>query len=69
MSILTKAGLVKRQKGRYFLTAFGKVIYSAHLNLEAKVESAIDNYWKLKAVDLLGLLREKTQRDNHCINR
>jgi len=50
-SCLIKAGLVKRQKGRYLLTSFGKVVYSAQLNLEAKIESAFTNYWKLKAID------------------
>jgi predicted transcriptional regulator len=50
-SYLIKAGLVKRQKGRFLLTSFGKVIYSAQLNLEAKIESALTNYWKLKAID------------------
>ncbi len=53
MSGLIKAGLVKRQKGRYLLTAFGKVIYSAQMSLEAKIESALNNYWKLKAIDSL----------------
>ena len=53
MSGLIKAGLVKRQRGRYLLTAFGKVIYSAQMSLEAKIESALDNYWKLKAIDSL----------------
>ena len=53
MSSLIKAGLVKRQRGRYLLTAFGKVIYSAHTSLEAKIESALNNYWKLKAIDSL----------------
>ena len=38
MSRLIKAGLVKRQKGRYLLTEFGKVIYTAHVNLEAMIE-------------------------------
>ncbi|MGB6673006.1 MAG: hypothetical protein WBE34_11270, partial [Candidatus Nitrosopolaris sp.] len=38
MSGLIKAGLVKRQRGRYLLTAFGKVIYSAQMSLEAKIE-------------------------------
>ena len=51
MSSLIKAGLVKRQKGRYLLTAFGKVIYSAQIDLETKIENALDNYWKLKAID------------------
>ena len=50
-SCLLKAGLVKRQKGRYLLTSFGKVIYSAQMNLETKIESALTNYWKLKAID------------------
>ena len=53
MSRLIQAGLVKRQKGRYLLTAFGKVIYGAQMNLEAKIENALDNYWKLKAIDSL----------------
>jgi predicted transcriptional regulator len=50
MSNLIRAGLVKRQKGRYLLTPFGKVIYSAQLSLEAKIENALDNYWKLIAI-------------------
>lgn len=53
MSGLMKAGLVKRQRGRYLLTAFGKVIYSAQMSLEAKIEIALNNYWKLKAIDSL----------------
>ncbi|HYT02495.1 MAG TPA: hypothetical protein VEL70_06260 [Candidatus Acidoferrum sp.] len=50
ISRLTKAGLVKRQKGRYFVTAFGRVIYDA----QRLLGSAIKNYWKLKAIDSLG---------------
>lgn len=53
MSSLIKAGLVKRQKGRYLLTAFGKVIYRAQADLETKIENALNNYWKLKAIDSL----------------
>jgi predicted transcriptional regulator len=53
ISQLTKTGLVKRQKGRYLLTAFGKVIYNAKINFEAKIENALNNYWKLKAIDSL----------------
>ena len=50
ISRLTKAGLVKRQKGRYFVTAFGRVIYDA----QRLLGSAVKNYWKLKAIDSLG---------------
>jgi hypothetical protein len=53
MSSLTNAGLVKRQRGRYLLTSFGKVIYSAQMSLETKIESALNNFWKLKAIDSL----------------
>jgi predicted transcriptional regulator len=53
MSLLLKAGLVKKEQGRYLLTSLGKVIHSAQLDLEAKFESALDNYWKLKAIDAL----------------
>jgi predicted transcriptional regulator len=55
MSNLVKAGLVKRQNGRYLLTSFGKVISSAYMNLEAKIDNALDNYWKLKAIDSMEL--------------
>ena len=62
MSRMSKAGLVKRQKGRYFVTAFGKVIYDAHRLLV----SAVKNYWKLKAIDSLGnlILLPKEERAN-----
>jgi len=63
MSSLIKAGLVKRQKGRYLLTAFGKVIYSAQIDLEAKIENALNNYWTLKAIDSLEMpSREETDK-------
>jgi hypothetical protein len=63
MSSLKKAGLVKIQKGRYFLTAFGKVIFSAQKSLEARIDNALSSYWKLKAIDSMeispGLERNK----------
>ena len=38
MSKLVKAGLIKRERGRYILTAFGKVIYELHLILSTAVD-------------------------------
>jgi predicted transcriptional regulator len=55
MSQLTKAGLVKRQNGRYLLTSFGKVIDSARINLESKIDNALNSYWKLKAIDAMDI--------------
>jgi len=49
MSVLMRSGLVKRKNGRYALTAFGKVIY----DIEITIEIALENLWKLRAVDLV----------------
>jgi predicted transcriptional regulator len=49
LSRMTKAGLVKRKKGKHSLTAFGKVIYDA----QSIIEKAVNNYWRLKAIDSL----------------
>ena len=54
ISRLIRAGLVKRQKGRYFLTACGKVIYDS----QKLLGTAIKNYWKLKAIDSLGVAND-----------
>jgi len=54
MSSLIKAGLVKRQKGKYFVTTFGSVIFDAHLLLG----NAVKYYWKLKAIDSLGVTND-----------
>jgi hypothetical protein len=49
MSDMTKAGLLKRKRGKYFLTSFGEVVSST----EKVLEAALDSYWKLKAIDSL----------------
>jgi CheY-like chemotaxis protein len=49
---LTKAGLIRRSKGMYFLTSFGKVVYTYWMG----IERALDNYWQLKALDSLETL-------------
>jgi DNA-binding Lrp family transcriptional regulator len=46
---MTDAGVIKRFKGKYFLTSFGKVIYQAQ-ELIGKATLQIS---KLKAIDLL----------------
>src|ERR687884_109678 len=50
MSTLMKAGLIKREEGKYTLTAFGRIIYYISL---AAMENAVNNYWKLKAIESL----------------
>ena len=48
-SRLIRAGLIKKRNGKYFLTAYGKIIYDA----QKIIENAHANYWKLKAIDSL----------------
>ncbi|HEX2170115.1 MAG TPA: hypothetical protein VHF65_07440 [Nitrososphaera sp.] len=49
LSRMTKAGLVRRKNGKYILTAFGKIVYESMVT----IENALNNYWKLKAIDSL----------------
>jgi CheY-like chemotaxis protein/predicted transcriptional regulator len=44
---MSKAGLVRKTKGRYCLTSLGKVFYY----LQITAQNALSNYWKLKAID------------------
>jgi hypothetical protein len=47
ISGLVKAGLIKRNKGKYFPTLLGKVVYDSQLI----ICEALSQYWKLKAID------------------
>ena len=44
---LVSSGLIRRQRGKYRLSSFGKVIYS----LQKIAERTAGNYWKLEAID------------------
>jgi hypothetical protein len=58
---LIKTGLVRRVKGHFLLTNFGKVVYHAEL----KIEASVTNYWKLKAIDGIkssGQIQENEKR-------
>ena len=49
LSRMTRTGLVRRRNGKYVLTTFGKIVYESKVT----VENALNNYWKLKAIDSL----------------
>jgi len=68
MSRLTQTGLVKRQNGKYYLTAFGKVIHYAYVNFETKIEDALTDYWKLKAIDSLEVSSGSTEERYNIIS-
>jgi hypothetical protein len=52
---LIKIGLAKRSSGKYFLTAYGSVVYDA----QKIIENAHANYWKLKAIDSLEVAQDE----------
>lgn len=59
MSRLMKTGLVKRKNGKHYLTAFGKVIFDAELI----VGKAVDNNWRLRAIDSIDLSNDITMNE------
>jgi hypothetical protein len=44
---LTNSGLITRQKGKYYLTSFGKIVSF----YQSRIARGLDNFWKLKALD------------------
>lgn len=47
ISGLVDAGLIKRHKGKYFLTLLGKVVYNSHMT----IGKTLTYYWILKAIE------------------
>ena len=51
MDHLSRQGLVARKNGKYHLTTVGQIIYE----LQNVIGIAVNDYWKLKAIDSLRL--------------
>ena len=58
---MTRAGLVRRKNGKYVLTSFGKIVYESKIT----IENALNNYWKLKAIDSLETSNELPKEERH----
>lgn len=61
MEKMLKSGMIRRRRGKYVLTSFGKVIYEALRT----AESGLENFWRLNAMDSLittGELPDEEQR-------
>ncbi len=56
---MVKSGLVEKRNGKYYLTSFGEVA------LEARqlIGSAIKDYWKLRAINSIGLELPQQERN------
>ncbi len=59
ISALIKSGLAEKRNGKYYLTSLGEVA------LEARqlIGSAIKDYWRLKAIDSIGLELPQQERN------
>lgn len=64
ISAMTNAGLVKRKNRKHYLTSLGKIVYG----LQITGQKAIENYWKLKAIDSFADIPEKEQLIKQMIN-
>jgi predicted transcriptional regulator len=70
ISGLVDAGLIKRHKGKYFLTLLGKVVYDSQMT----IGKTLAYYWKLKAIESIEMStsgvpnEEKTQLINALID-
>jgi len=64
---LTTRGLIKKEKGKYYLTTFGKIIYDLTSEYKGKLNSIIEDCWKFKALDLLDISDEFTHDEKHKI--
>jgi hypothetical protein len=51
LSTLLKAGLVKREMAKYYLTTLGMILYHA----QELIGKALNQYWKLKAIDSINV--------------
>ena len=56
---MLKTGLIKRKRGRFSLTGLGIVVYHAQLQFE----SAVKNYWNLKAIDSIQDLHKMNKEE------
>lgn len=57
---LITRGIIKREKGKYYLTTFGKIVYDLTFEYMRKLDSVIEDCWKFKALDLLEISDEFT---------
>src|SRR6266508_4754512 len=54
LSRMTRTGLLRKKNGKYILTTFGKIVYESQM----AIQNALNNYWKLKAIDSLEMSNE-----------
>jgi hypothetical protein len=63
LSRLTKSKLVTKRNGKYMLTSFGKIVHEYQL----VIETALENHWKLKAIDSLDISKNLPEEERQKI--
>jgi DNA-binding HxlR family transcriptional regulator len=64
---LTSRGLIKKEKGKYYFTTFGKMVFDLTSEYKNKLYSVIEDCWKFKALDLLDISDEFTHDEKQKI--
>ena len=64
MSRLLKIGVITRKSGKYSLTSFGKIVHHA----QDLITTALNNYWRLSALDSLGMIDALPTREYNKIS-
>ena len=64
---LIKEGFIKKERGKYYLTTFGKIVYDLTFEYKNKLDLVVEDYWKLKAIDLLDISDELTNDERYKI--
>ena len=60
---LIAAGLIRRHRGRYFLTLLGKVVYYSQIT----IGKTLSYYWKLIAIESIGMSSDTKLREEEII--
>ena len=63
ISGLIAAGLIRRHRGRYFLTLLGKVVYYSQMT----IGKTLSYYWKLTAIESIGMSPDTKLREEEII--
>lgn len=63
ISGLIAAGLIRRHRGRYFLTLLGKVVYYSQMT----IGKTLSYYWKLIAIESIGMSSDTKHREEEII--
>ena len=61
LSELTRANLIKRKKGKYYLTTLGKIVY----HHKDAIEKSLVYLWIFKAIDSMQLFGEDSEEIRH----